>query len=180
MVAIGGIVLPLNRAALSGSSESAAAAAQTVGEQTATASAVDCGQSPGVKCIEYRNEKYNFSIYHSERRDVLEYDEGGGAATFVFQNIDLVRGFQIFIVPYGGTTVSPERFKMDNRSGIRRNEVQITVDGAVGAAFESQSMALGDTYEIWFIHDGYLYEVTGLLARKEELNAKMQTWRFLN
>lgn len=139
-----------------------------------------CGQStPGVQCAEYRNEKYRFSIFYPESRSIKEYDEGGGAMTITFENFDAAHGFQTFIVPYSGDKVSPERFKMDVPSGVRTNERTVIVDGVPGAAFYSNDMRLGDTYEIWFIHGGYLYEITTLKSREENLNERMQTWRFL-
>ncbi len=139
----------------------------------------DCGQTPGAACVEYRNEQYHFSVFYSDHKTVLTYDEGGGAATIVFQNTADVHGFQVFVVPYAGTQVTPERFKKDEPSGVRTDLTTVTVDGATGAAFYSYDQSLGDTYEVWFIHGGYLYELTTLKARAANMQERLQTWKFI-
>ena len=35
-----------------------------------------------------------------------------------------------------------------------------TVDGVQAVRFHGQDAQIGDTYEVWFIKDGFLYEVT--------------------
>ena len=76
--------------------------------------------------------------------------------------MDELKGFQIFIVPYTGSQVTEARFKQDEPSGARTSFSDVTVDGAAGAAFDSTDVALGETREAWFIHGGYLFEVTTL------------------
>jgi hypothetical protein len=82
-------------------------------------------------------------------------------------------------VPYAEPQVSEERFKQDEPSGARTNLNSITVDGATGAAFYSTDVALGETREIWFVHGGYLYEVTTLKPLDTWLARIMQTWKFI-
>ena len=149
---------------------------QTAGPRTPPA---HCGEAAGASCVEYRNEKYHFSLFHSDKQTVKEYDEGGGASTITFENIDGGRGFQIFIVPYGGDKVSKERFQRDVTSGVMKNPQNVSVAGAFGTMFESQDLSLGDTREIWFIHDGYLYEVTTLKVLDDVIEGVMQTWAFI-
>ena len=99
--------------------------------------------------------------------------------TVTFQNEKEVRGFQIFIVPYVLAQVSEERFRQDVPSGVRTNFTDITVDGAVGAAFNSTDALLGDTREVWFIHRGHLFEVTTLKPLDTWLTAVLQSWKFI-
>lgn len=138
----------------------------------------DCGQPSGDTCAQYQSSAYHFSLYHSDKQVVNSYDEGGGAQTLTFQDVAGANGFQIYVLPYSDTQVSEERFKMDEPSGVRDNVRNATVGGAGGAAFYSKNTALGDTYEVWFIHGGYLYEVTTLKALEPMLNSILATWRF--
>lgn len=128
---------------------------------------------------EYRSEAYRFSLFYPENLTVREYDEGGGASTIVFQNIDAARGFQIFIVPYAETTVSEERFRKDAPSGVRKDPKNVVIDGAVGTSFFSHSPMLGDTAEVWFISGGYLFEVTAPKLDAVWLSDIIQTWKFI-
>ncbi len=61
---------------------------------------------------------------------------------------------------------------------MRNNVRAVTIDGATAAAFESVNAALGDTYEIWVIHGGFLYELTTLKSLAPLLDAVAATWKF--
>lgn len=128
---------------------------------------------------EYRSATYHFSLFYPQELSVTEHAEGGGAMTITFQNVGDSTGFQIFIVPYTGTQVSEERFRRDEPSGIRKSLTTVSVDGAVAAAFYSANTMLGETREVWFLHGGYLYEVTTLKSLDSWLASILATWKFL-
>lgn len=128
---------------------------------------------------EYRNSTYLFSVLIPEALAVRAFEEGAGAASITFEHAADGKGFQVFIVPYSGNTVSAERFRSDVPSGVRRDPRDITVDGKTASLFYSTNPALGDTAEIWFISGGFLYEVTTLAPLDAWLLEIMQTWEFL-
>lgn len=160
-------------------SAAAAAAATTSAALPPRPPPAACGQAAGAACVEFRSAQYHFSLFHSDQKDVKTYDEGGGAATFTFENFDNAHGFQIFVVPYSGTTISDARFAEDEPSGVRTNLTTLMVDGVAAAAFDSYDENLGDTYEVWFIHDGYLYELTTLKAFAGSMRERLATWQFI-
>lgn len=137
-------------------------------------------RTPPAGYVEYRDTQYNFSLFYPQGLAVKTYDEGGGASTFTFQNVTTAQGFQIFIVPYSGTTVSEQRFKEDEPSGVRNNSTYVFVGGVPAAAFYGNDVRLGETYEVWFIHGGYLYEVTTLKPLDTWLENVVQTWQFFS
>jgi hypothetical protein len=55
----------------------------------------------------------------------------------------------------------------------------ISVGGATAASFYSTDARLGDTYEVWVLHGGYLYEITTLKSLDTWLNGILATWKFL-
>ena len=127
---------------------------------------------------EYRNTTYHFSLLYPEVLKVDEQQEGKNAITVTFQNTERGEGFQIFIVAHNEPQVSEARFKQDIPSGVRTDLANVTIDGATGAAFYSKDAALGDTREVWFVLNGYLYEVTTLKQLDTWLGSIMQTWQF--
>lgn len=129
---------------------------------------------------EFKSNNYNFSLFYPDGLSVEEYDEGGGASTITFQNIDSGLGFQIFIVPYYEDKITDERFYRDVPSGVRENLENKDVDGAMAAFFDSQNVLLGQTKEVWFINDGFLYEVSTIKDLESWLLEIMETWQFLN
>lgn len=126
----------------------------------------------------FRSDILGFSLYYPDDLFIREYGKGN-TSTLTFEDVKGERGFQIFVVPYDAETVSAERFKMDLPSGVMKEAQEIIIDGARGSAFFSEDALVGETREVWFIQNGFLYEVT---ARKELdawLAEIMQTWRFL-
>jgi len=128
---------------------------------------------------EYRNEHYRFALFYPSDLAVNLHDEGMGASTITFQNTDSGKGFQIFVVPYAAPQVSPERFKKDVPSGVRKESANVTVDGALGTMFFSEQSLLGLTREIWVIHDGYLFEISTLKPLDNWLQSIMASFEFI-
>lgn len=130
--------------------------------------------------IEYRNEQYGFSFYHSQQSEIIEYDEGGGAMTVVLQNKQKVRGLQVFIVPYAEDKITEERFRMDVPSDVRVNvePTRIGIKQIEAVTFNSYDELLGETREVWFIYDGHLYEITTFKGMGNWLAPILQSWRF--
>jgi hypothetical protein len=133
--------------------------------------------------LEYTNDAFGFSLVYPEDLQVSTFDEGDGASTIVFQNVGGpdggARGFQIFVVPYGAGQMHDDQPLTQELPSIRTELQEITIDGASGVAFYSATEALGDTHEIWFIHEGSLYEVTTLRVLEPWLSEIMQTWQFI-
>lgn len=127
---------------------------------------------------EYRNEQYQFSILVPDSVVVVERNEGQGAISVTLEDRAAEVGFQIFVVPFLEQQISEERFRMDIPTGIRRETKDIAIDGAVGASFYSVHELLGETSEVWFVKNGYLYEVTTLKDLDQWLSGIMTTWEF--
>lgn len=130
--------------------------------------------------IKYQNEHFGFTFFHPPG-GLKEHNEGFGAATVVYQDATNSFGFQVFVVPYKNATISEERFAADVPSGVRTNTVSVNIGkGAIQAvSFDSYDQALGDTKEIWFLYNGYLYEVTTLKTAESLLAPILETWQFL-
>lgn len=132
---------------------------------------------PGYK--EFRSDVYVFSLLYPQDFDVRVEDEGGGASTILFENKKTIDGFQIFIVPFGGSQITDDRFKKDIPSGVRKSIQNVKIDGATGASFYSTDASLGETAEVWFIHGGYLYEVNTFKDLDIWLSNILATLKFL-
>ncbi len=126
----------------------------------------------------YQNLLFGFSFQIPGELQLREYSEGN-TTTLVFEDKESGLGFQIFVVPYEGTEVSAERFRMDTPSGVMAEPRNIIIDGVEGSMFFSMNALLGETREVWFIHNGFLFEVTVRRELDEWLSKIMNTWEFL-
>jgi hypothetical protein len=66
----------------------------------------------------------------------------------------------------------------DEASGVRNDPVHTTVAGVPALAFHGFDAAMGQTYEVWFIKNGFLYEVSTYKELEPWLNQILATWRF--
>lgn len=131
---------------------------------------------PGI--LEYKSWIFKFSLLYPDDLRVKEYNEGRGT-TIIFENAKKNKGFQIFAVPYLEDYIIPERFKSDVPSGAIKGQTDILIDGARATMFYSENTAMGETREVWFIKNGFLYEVTTYRDLDAWLSAIMKNWDFL-
>lgn len=125
----------------------------------------------------YDNGAFGFSLYYPKGLIVAEHGKGTDL-TVLFKNKDAPEEFQVFITPYSEPTITQERFAADLPSLAMSNPVDITVDGAAATAFISSNQATGATQEVWFLHNGYLYEVVAPKDLGTWLLHILETWEF--
>jgi hypothetical protein len=61
---------------------------------------------------------------------------------------------------------------------VRNDPVKATVAGVPALSFHGFDAAMGQMYEVWFIHGGFLYEVSTYKELEAWLNQILSTWRF--
>ncbi len=79
----------------------------------------------------------------------------------------------------GQRQVSAERFRLDESSGVIKQPTDIIIDQVRATMFFGSNSAMGDTREVWFVHNGYLFEVTTYKDLDAWLSQIMATWQFL-
>jgi hypothetical protein len=127
----------------------------------------------------YRNKDYGFSVDYPAQIPPQEFHDRGYAFTVLFQGAAGEPGFQVYVAPINGTTITPERFKMDEPSGVELERHDTVIDGVPAITFVGFDANVGQTRKIWFIHNHFLYEVTTYKELDSELSEIMKTWRFI-
>ena len=127
---------------------------------------------------EYRNTVRGFSLRHPPELVVAEYDEGDGTYTLVFEDAAGEKSFQIFFTPYLGDTITQSRLLTDVPSGQFTKPVEIVIGGNTHALAFFSTGLLGEMGVVWFLHGGYLYEVTTYANLDSWLPPILSTWRF--
>lgn len=126
----------------------------------------------------YRSLILHFQIVYPDDLVKRVYNDGN-TSTLAFEDAAGEHGFQVFVVPYGGDTVSQERFNLDVPTGVMQDPTPVVIDGVTATAFFSTNASLGDTREVWFIHGGLLYEINARKDLDEWLSHIMATWKFI-
>lgn len=127
----------------------------------------------------YENAEFRFGLLYPQELSVREYKEREGAMSAIFEDPSSGKGFQIYVTPYGDTQITKERFRLDVSSGVMKEPTDIVVGGVRGTMFFSTNSIMGDTREVWFINNGFLYEVVTYKALDDWLASIMQTWKFI-
>ena len=102
------------------------------------------------------------------------------ASTTVLLQSRAVDGVQILISPWDepASALTAERVTQD--TGLTVSNVEpIAIPGGVGLSFDSDNDAFnGASSDIWFVHDGTVYELTTYARLDPLLRAMFATLRF--
>lgn len=127
---------------------------------------------------EYRNTAQGFSLYYPPELVPREFDEGNETFTITFEPEGGGVGFQIFFTAYLGDAITQSRLLKDIPSGEFTVPVETTIgDGVRAITFDSVG-PLGPMHEMWFLHSGYLFEVTGYKELEVDLTEVVRSITF--
>jgi hypothetical protein len=124
----------------------------------------------------YISPLLGFMVAYPHDLKVSEFNDGS-SSTIVFENRENGTGFQVFVIPYKDNHITEERLRMDT-GGVMEERQDIVVDGIPAIMFFSKNLALGETREVWFIHNGFLYEVATYKDLDPWLSSIMKSWKF--
>ena len=87
-------------------------------------------------------------------------------------------GFQIFITPLSGRPLSKEVIELSHPRADTGSITATTVGSSTPAfALAGRGPLLGPSREIWFAHNGYVFEVVTYPDRAAWLADIMRSWR---
>lgn len=123
----------------------------------------------------FDSDGYSVRVPEGQKGETYELNDGQTVTVFVD---DLGNSFQIFTMPYDGP--GGAQGVIEALPPVPINEpTEMFVGGEPAIAFYTPDEALGDdTYEVWFIHDGLLYQVMTYAPLDAWLSEILNTWRF--
>ena len=124
------------------------------------------------------NEKPNFSFQKPKGFTVGEVDEGEGSKSIIVQNKNTGLGFQIYTSPFDEdiTVLTEDRIKQDLPALIIDKPQKIQVSGSEGLAFVSQNQSFGKSREVWFVYNGFLYQMSTYIESELLLQKVLETF----
>src|SRR6266511_4938895 len=109
----------------------------------------------------YTHPELGFSFRYPSNLRLNEIPHGEGSELILVEDPAHARqGFQVFYMPYDDAELLTEaRIKQDVPDITMEDAAPVQVAGEQGISFvQLQSPDVGKTYEVWFVHDGTLYE----------------------
>jgi hypothetical protein len=128
---------------------------------------------------EYKNTAFRFSVDYPDTLSATEYQEQGNALTATFVNSDDTESFEIYVTPYSQSQITSTEFQLDEPSATFNNPTNVVIDGTQATMFYGSNPIMGDTREVWFIKNGFLYEVATYKSLDQWLGTIMQSWQFI-
>ncbi len=136
----------------------------------------------------YFHPKYKFSFQYPGELNVSAFQEGEYGETVLVQKPDERAGFQIFIAPFDEAgPMTKERILQDLPDMVVEEPQQVIIgqDPSTGSGqaitaliFFSHEPSLGKTREVWFIHGGYLYQLSTYAGLDGFIGRILETWKF--
>lgn len=135
----------------------------------------------------YENGKYSFSFGYPKELNISEFAEGGGADVILVQpsapdqrtDQRQISGFQILISPFDEPgPITKKRILKDIPDMAIADDKIISVGGESALSFKSKDESGSETLEIWFVHGGYLYQITSLPDFEKEMLKILETWNW--
>lgn len=173
----GSLITRLRASLFSGDSQETVVKVDEQVEQQEIISASESDTS----ALRYTHPIFGFSFNKPEGFIITSTAVWGDSEVLVVESANAdkkERGFQIFITPHDEPAISEERVRIDLPDIVIKNIQQATLDGADALVFTSVDSSLGDTYEVWFVHGGRLYQIMTYADNGAALNALLDTWKF--
>ena len=88
-------------------------------------------------------------------------------------------GFQIFASDFDEPgPITEERVYEDLPDAVVNEPGQATLDGAASFVFYGEDEDLGETFEVWAVHHGKLFQIMGRKADEELVIKTINTWKW--
>jgi hypothetical protein len=133
----------------------------------------------------FADSQYGFSFQYPKDFTATKFREGEDGDTVLVQQKapstgSGQAGFQVFILPFDEPgPLTKERVLQDLPDMIVKNaENRVLKNGIPALIFFSEEASLGETREIWFINNGYLYQITATKEIDSLVAQIIGTWKF--
>ncbi len=125
----------------------------------------------------YENGKYGFSFGHPKEFSISEFIEGD-TDVILARDAAASSVFQVSVSPFDESgPITKERILKDIPDMRINNDKEISVGGEKALSFTSKD-ASEETFEIWFVHGGNLYQISAFPSFGGELDKILATWKF--
>jgi hypothetical protein len=123
-----------------------------------------------------------FSFLYPKEMTVANFLDENDNEVILIQNTEKGQGFQITLSPFDEktNTLSVERVKKDLPDlAIEKVEAVEIGSAGKGLAFISDNEAFGgQSREVWFVHGGFLYQISTYSHLDPLIQSVLNTWKF--
>lgn len=130
----------------------------------------------------YEQPEDNFTFSYPQKLNVTEtaIEEIEGGKRILVESEEPKKGFEMIILPFDETgLLTAERIRQDLPDMLMENIRNILISNNITAiSFDSIDENIGETHEVWFVYNGYLYQARTYRDFGQTMEAILQTWKF--
>lgn len=156
---------------------------RSVWSATATTSNVsDIAQLTVANSSEYKNQALRFSFRFPPNLKVTNFVNEENQKVILAQDTSKGQGFQVTISEFdeGNIDLTEDRIKQDIPDlVIKESQPVLLGSRGKGIAFLSNNDQFnGNSREVWFVYNGYLYQISTYAHLDPLIKAVLATWKF--
>ena len=119
---------------------------------------------------------HNFSFRYPAEFKVSSNSTSGSNEVITVEN-KAGSGFQIFTMPFNEPgPITPDRIRKDLPDAVINDPKNANLDGIKALVYYGYDDALGDTFEVWAVHKGALYQIMGPKTAEGLITKTLETW----
>ena len=131
----------------------------------------------------YINTGYGFSFDYPSEWEVSYFSDETGKTILAQKADDPQQDVQVYIQPFDEpeTSLTKQRILKDLPGMTIENEKAMTLASGINAlSFSGRDENFGKTREVWFVHNGFLYQITAPSGNQEILEKMINSWKLNN
>jgi len=124
----------------------------------------------------------NFTFSYPKKINITETAIEGveGGKRILAESTEFQKGFEVIVLPFDENgLLTRDRILQDVPGMVIKNDKEISVGGGISAlSFNSTDENIGDTFEIWFTYNGFIYEARTYPDFGPQMTEILKTWKF--
>ena len=125
---------------------------------------------------EYTSITQNFSFKYSDGFKVSSAPVAGGGEVTTVENTK-GSGFQVFSIAWDESDpITPERIWQDMPDADVLEPKNAKLDGEEALVFYGYDEDMGETFEVWAVYKGKLYQISGPKMAEKLVTETLETW----
>lgn len=124
----------------------------------------------------YTDPIYHFTFSYPQALKTTSFEEAPGYTVLVQDTAN--HAIQVYITPFDeNITLTAERIKQDIPDIVMNNTKTVQVAGISAQTFNSTNEVFGTTREVWFVHEGNLYQIVTSPELEMTLAGILLSWK---
>lgn len=127
----------------------------------------------------YTDIDYGFLFTYPRGYEARSFSDLEDTKTILVENHQTKQGVQVFVSAFDEDIIlTPERIKQEMSDLVILEPKNLLAGDVTGVSFRSTNALDTESYEMWFIHNGRLYQISAPIVNKSLFKEMITTWHW--